>query len=128
MSAAYTNNGKATSVKRNSARKSKLTSWYIEKDCFEKSHNYCSIGYRAAEPSTIRLQLPNILLQKVIFRCINDGVTTTKPGHQTTGNARVTWSVESSFTLFPASGRVYVWKTHNEAYNPECLVPTVKHG
>jgi hypothetical protein len=30
--------------------------------------------------------------------------------------------------LFPTSGRVYVWRTPKEAYNPECLVPTVKHG
>jgi hypothetical protein len=37
-------------------------------------------------------------------------------------------SDESSFTLLPASGRVYVWRTPKEAYNPECLVPTVKHG
>jgi hypothetical protein len=35
---------------------------------------------------------------------------------------------ELSFTLFPTSGRVYVWRTLNEAYNPECLVPTAKHG
>jgi hypothetical protein len=40
----------------------------------------------------------------------------------------VTWSDESSFTLLPTSGRVYVWRTPKEAYNPECLVPTVKHG
>ena len=40
----------------------------------------------------------------------------------------VIWSDESSVTLFQASGRVYVWKTPKEAYNPECLVPTVKHG
>jgi hypothetical protein len=26
------------------------------------------------------------------------------------------------------SGRVYFWRTPKEAYNPECLVPTVKHG
>jgi hypothetical protein len=44
-----------------------------------------------------------------------------KPGHQTTGNARVMWADESSFTLLP----VYVWRTPEEAYNPECLVPTV---
>ena len=30
--------------------------------------------------------------------------------------------------LFPTSGRVYVWRTPKEAYNPACLVPTVKHG
>ena len=36
-------------------------------------------------------------------------------------------SGESSFTLFSTSGRVYVWRTPKEAYNPECLVPNVKH-
>jgi hypothetical protein len=30
--------------------------------------------------------------------------------------------------LFPASGRIYFWRTPKEAYNPECLLPTVKHG
>jgi hypothetical protein len=39
-----------------------------------------------------------------------------------------TWSEESSFTLFPAPGRVYVRRTPKEAYNPECRVPAVKHG
>jgi hypothetical protein len=52
---------------------------------------------------------------------------TIKPGHQTTGNACVIWSDESSFTLFPTSGKIYIWRTHKEAYNPECLVPTMKH-
>jgi hypothetical protein len=63
-----------------------------------------------------------------MLTCIDDGVTTVKPGHETTGNVGVTWSDESSFTLFPTSGRVYVWRTPKEAYNPECLLPTVKHG
>jgi hypothetical protein len=31
------------------------------------------------------------------------------------------WSDELSFTLFPSSGRDYVWRTQKEAYNPECL-------
>jgi hypothetical protein len=52
---------------------------------------------------------------------------TIKPGHQTTGIACVIWSDKSAFMLFPISGRVYVWKTSKEAYNPECLVPSVKH-
>jgi hypothetical protein len=30
--------------------------------------------------------------------------------------------------LFPILGRVYAWRTLKEAYNPKCLVPTVKHG
>jgi hypothetical protein len=62
-----------------------------------------------------------------MFRCVNDGVMTIKPG-QTTGNAHVVWSEKSSFTLFPTSGRVYVWRTPKEAYNSECLVPTAKRG
>jgi hypothetical protein len=60
--------------------------------------------------------------------CVNDHVTTIKPGHRTTGNVGVIWSDESSFMLFLTSGRVYIWRTPKEAYNPECLVPTVKHG
>ena len=38
------------------------------------------------------------------------------------------WSDDSSFTLFPTSVRVHVWRTPNEANNPEHLVPNVKHG
>jgi hypothetical protein len=63
-----------------------------------------------------------------MLRCIYDGVMIIKPGHQTMGNLCMIWSGESSVTLFPTSGRVYVWRTHQETYNPECLVPTVKHG
>jgi len=40
----------------------------------------------------------------------------------------VSWSDELSFTLFPTSGQVYACRIPKEAYNPECLVPTVKHG
>jgi transposase len=49
--AAYTNYGK-TSAERNSGQKSTLTEKrlsYIEKDCFEKSWNYCSTVDRTAE-------------------------------------------------------------------------------
>jgi hypothetical protein len=59
---------------------------------------------------------------------IYGGAAIAKHRHQTTGNARVMWLVESSFTLFPTSGGVYVCRTPKEAYNPECLDPTVKHG
>jgi hypothetical protein len=40
----------------------------------------------------------------------------------------VIWSYESSFTLFPTSETVYVWRIPKEAYNPGYLVPIVKHG
>jgi hypothetical protein len=55
----------------------------------------------------------------------NNGVRAIKPGCQTTGNAHIIWSDESSFMLFPASGRVYIWRTPKDAYNPEYLLPTV---
>jgi hypothetical protein len=63
-----------------------------------------------------------------MLRCINNGVMTIKTGNQTTGDVHTIWSDILSFMLFPTSGRVYVWRTPKEAYNPECLVPTVKHG
>jgi hypothetical protein len=95
---------------------------YIEKDCFEKSHNYCRTGDRTAELnnhlvilfpqelSDMSLTIPasTVGLQLLNLRLLKDGVTTIRPGHQTTGNARVMWSGKSYFTLFPTSGRVYV--------------------
>jgi hypothetical protein len=47
--------------------------------------------------------------------------------YETIENERVIWSGESPFKLVPTSGRVYVRRAPKEAYNPECLVPTVKH-
>jgi hypothetical protein len=58
-----------------------------------------------------------------MLRNIKDGDTTMKPGQQTTGNTHMIRSEESSFILFPTSGRVYIWRTPKE-----CLVLTVKHG
>jgi predicted transcriptional regulator len=49
---AYTNHGKTTSGNRNSEGKINTDtkrSSYIEKDCFEKSQNYCSTGDRTAK-------------------------------------------------------------------------------
>lgn len=40
----------------------------------------------------------------------------------------VVYSDESSFTLFPTTGRVYVWRSPGEEYDKDCLLPTVKHG
>jgi hypothetical protein len=49
--------------------------------------------------SMVGLQLLNVWLLKVMLRCVNNGVTSIKPGHQTNGNANVISSDESSFTL-----------------------------
>jgi hypothetical protein len=41
----------------------------------------------------------------------------------------IIWLDELSFTLLPVSGWVYLCLANTqEAYSPECLVPTVKHG
>jgi hypothetical protein len=76
--------------------------------------------------STAGLQLLNSWSLKVMLRCLSDGVATIKRRHHTTGNSGVIWTDKSFFTLFPASGRVYLWKTFKETCNPECLVPRVK--
>jgi hypothetical protein len=133
MSAAYTNHGKATSAKRNSGRKSTLTERYrrIFRRIISKNHRTTAAqvtGQRnwifmlktlfpqklsnvsfTYPTSTVGLQLLNLWLLKIMLRCANDGLMTIKPGHQTTGNARIIWSYESSFTLFPTWGKVYVW-------------------
>jgi hypothetical protein len=77
--------------------------------------------------SMVGLQLLKLWLLRVMLSCGNNGVMTIKPGYQTTRYVHMIWSDESSFMSFPTPGRVYVWRTSMEAYNPECLVPTVKH-
>ena len=40
----------------------------------------------------------------------------------------VIWSDESKFNLFGSDGKVMVWRTPKEEYDPHCIVLTVKHG
>ncbi|CAF2519523.1 unnamed protein product [Rotaria sp. Silwood2] len=40
----------------------------------------------------------------------------------------VLWSDESKFNLFGSDGKVIVWRSPKEEYDPVCTVPTVKHG
>jgi len=76
----------------------------------------------------VELQLLNLGLLITALKGQKDGVMITKPGNLMIGNTYVViWSGESSFTLITL-GQVYVWTSPKEAYNPECLVPTVKHG
>jgi hypothetical protein len=111
MKSAYTNHGKTASAKRNSGQKSVLT----ERDCHTlrrivcKNHTIAAAQVTAElnihfqgrvftkivrrelknPTSTVALQWLSILLLKVMIRCVNDGVTTIKPGHRTNGNARI---------------------------------------
>ncbi|CAM4900557.1 unnamed protein product [Rotaria socialis] len=41
---------------------------------------------------------------------------------------QVLWSDESKYNLFGSDGKVMVWRTPTEEFNPRCTVPTVKHG
>lgn len=41
---------------------------------------------------------------------------------------RVIFSDESPFTLFQSAGRVWVRRRAGEAFRPDCMNPTVKHG
>ncbi|CAF2133106.1 unnamed protein product [Rotaria magnacalcarata] len=41
---------------------------------------------------------------------------------------QVLWSDESKYNLFGSDGKVMVWRTSKEEFNPKCTVPTVKHG
>jgi hypothetical protein len=123
---------------------------YIKKGCFEKSQKYCSTGDRPAElnihledpvsTKTVRRELHKLNIDgkaAVAKRLITESNAQLRKGwchdHKTWTSdncklPRVIWSNESSFTLFPTSGRVYVWRTLKEACNSEILVPTVKHG
>ena len=40
---------------------------------------------------------------------------------------QVLWTDESKFNLFGSDGRVMVWRTPQETFNPRRTVPTVKH-
>ena len=76
--------------------------------------------------STVDLQLLKLLLLQTRLKGEKDGMMIkiwTSDDWQ-----YVTRSDSSSFKMFPTSHRVYAWRTPKKPYNPECLVPTVKHG
>ena len=41
---------------------------------------------------------------------------------------QVLWTNESKFNLFGSDGKVMVWRTPKEAFDPRCTALTVKHG
>ena len=40
----------------------------------------------------------------------------------------IVWSDESNFNLFGLDGKVMIWKTPGEEFDPKCTIPIFKHG
>ena len=40
----------------------------------------------------------------------------------------IVWSDESKFNLFDSDGKVMVWRTPCEEFDPKCTIPTIKQG
>ena len=41
---------------------------------------------------------------------------------------KMLWSDESKFNLFVSDGKVVVWRSSKEGFEPECTIPTIKNG
>ena len=139
----YTNHGRTSSAKRNSCQKPKLS----ERD-HHTLNRIVSINHSRWQQNSVfilktistktvwqELHKSNIHGRTAIAEPLITENCTKRwkrwcDDHKTwPSDARkyVIWSDVSSFTL-PTSGLVYVWTSPKEAYNPACLVPTVKHG
>ncbi|GFU78352.1 transposable element Tc1 transposase [Trichonephila clavipes] len=146
---AYTNLGNVSSAKHNSGRKLKL------KDRDRRVLKRIVTGNRKTTLPQITFEMNTHLLNPVSMKTIQRGLHTAnihgivairKPLVSGRNAAKrlqwcrdhlnwtqlqweqVIWSDESSFTLFQATGRVFVWRTPTEAFHVDCLVPTMKHG
>jgi len=140
---AYTNHRKTPSATRTSGRKPKLTE--RDRRTLKRivSKNDRTTGTKVTPELSIHLADP---VRRELHKSNIHGRTATAKPLITENNAKrrkgwcdhiiwtsddwkyVMWSDESSFTLFPTSGRVCVCRTPKEAYIPECLVLSVKHG
>jgi transposase len=146
---AYTQRGKTSSAKRNSGRKEKLS----ERDRRVLKRIVRSKKKTTAAKVTAELNqhldspVSTITVRRYLHKENIYGRTAIPKPLVTDANAKrrvewchkhktwsmdkwktVIWSDESSFTLFPTTGRVHVWRTPAQAYDPDCLRPTVKHG
>jgi hypothetical protein len=145
---AYVNHGKTSSSKRNSGRKPNLSERNCRTSKRTVSRNRKLPEQRWQQNSVFILKTP--IPQKKVRRdihkpTIHGKAAIAKPlitennskwrkrccdDHKTWTSddwKYVIWSDESSFTLYPTSDRIYVWRTPKETYKPEWLVPTVKH-
>lgn len=146
---AYTKHGKTSSGKRNSGRKPKLT------DRDQRTLKRIVARKRKTTAANVTAELNTHLSNTVSIKTVRRELHKAKIYGRaaiakpfiSASNAKqrmkwchdhknwtlddwknVVWLDESSFTLFPTNGRVYVWRTPREAYHSDCLLPTVKHG
>jgi len=144
----YTNRGKTSSAKRNSDRNPKVSA----RDCHTLkkivSKNHRTTAAKVTAELNIYLEDPvsTNTVWELHKSSIHYRAAIAKPLIPENNAKRwkrwcddrktwmsddwkyIIWSDESSFTLFPTAGRVYVWRMPEETCNPDCLVPTVKHG
>lgn len=146
---AYTKYGKTSSAKKNSGRNSKLTDRDRRtlKRIVTRQHKTTAAKVTAELNSHLNITVSTKTVRRELHKSNFYGRAAIAKPFITEKNAKlrkkwcrdyknwtlddwknVIWSDESSFTLFPTNGRVYVWRTPKEAYNPDCLLPTVKHG
>jgi hypothetical protein len=122
---------------------------YIEKDCFEKSQNYCSTCDRTAE---LNIHLDDPVSTKTVRRELHKsnihGRAAIAKHLITESNAQMRkrwchyhktwtsdiWKLAHDLVRWVVLHAVpyarkssHFWRTPKEAYNPECLVLTVKH-
>ncbi|GBM10607.1 Transposable element Tcb1 transposase [Araneus ventricosus] len=146
---AYTKEGKTTSSKHNSGRKSKLADRdrRVLKRIVARKHKQSLSEITSEMNSHLQDPVSSKTVKRELHAANIYGRVAIRKPLVTPTNAfkrrqwcrdhkcwspqqwqQVIWSDESSFTLFQTTGRVYVWRTPKEAFNPECLLPNVKHG
>ena len=143
----YTPHGKISSAKRNSGRKPKPRK--RDRRTLKRilSNNHSTAAKVTAELVHLEDPVSTTTVRRKLHKSNIQGTATIAKPLVTENNAKspkrwsdnhktwtaddwqnVIWSDESSCTLFPTSGRVYVRRTPKEVYNTEWLVPTAKHG
>lgn len=146
---AYSKEGKTSSAKHNSGRKSKLTDRDRRalKRIVARKHKTTASQITSEMNTHLQEGVSVKTIRRELHRAnIHGRAAIPKPlvtpcnarkrrnwcnGHKSWTHQQwenVIWSDESSFTLFQTKGRVYVWRTPAEAYDVACLLPTVKHG
>jgi len=143
----YTNHGKTSSAKRNSDWKLKQSERHrlTLKTIGSKNHKVLQQRWQQNLLFILKIVSTKTVWQKLHKSKIHGRAAIAKPLITENSPKRwkrqcddheiwpsddwkyIIWSDVSPF-MFPTLDHVYVWTSPKEAYNPACLVPTVKHG